>query len=232
MDFTLKWDKYRLDLNSRTHLMGVLNVTPDSFSDGGRYFSPARAVARGVAMAQEGADIIDIGGESTRPYSRRLPAEEETARVIPVIRELNKEIPIPISIDTHKSRVALEALDAGAAMINDISAFRLDPHMAAVAAKADVPVILMHMQGTPENMQLHPRYDNLLREIIDFLNDAVARAESAGIKEDRIILDPGIGFGKTFDHNLSVIHYLEKFQTLKKTVARGSFQQGFYRKDP
>jgi dihydropteroate synthase len=128
--------------------------------------------------------------------------------------------------------VASEALDAGASMINDISAFRLDPHMAAVAAKADVPVILMHMQGTPENMQLHPRYDNLLREIIDFLNDAVARAESAGIKEDRIILDPGIGFGKTFDHNLSVIHYLEEISDTQKTVARGSFQQGFYRKDP
>ncbi len=227
MDFNLKWDKYGLDLSSRTHLMGVLNVTPDSFSDGGRFFSPARAVARGVAMAQEGADIIDIGGESTRPYSRRLPAEEEMARVIPVIRELRREIPVPISNDTYKSRVASEALDAGASMINDISAFRLDSHMAAVAAEADVPVILMHMQGTPESMQLHPRYDNLMQEIIDFLNDAVERAKSAGIKEDRIILDPGIGFGKTFDHNLSVIHHLEKFQTLKKPLLVGPSNKAF-----
>ena len=227
MDFSLKWHQYRLDLGDRTHLMGVLNVTPDSFSDGGRYFSPALAVARGVAMAQEGADIIDIGGESTRPYSRRLPAEEEMARVIPVIRQLSREIHIPISIDTYKSRVASEAIDAGASMINDISALRLDPQMATVAAKADVPVILMHMQGTPESMQLHPHYDHLLEEVIDFLKRAIERSRSAGIKEDRIILDPGIGFGKTFDHNLSVIHHLEKFQALEKPLLVGPSNKAF-----
>jgi dihydropteroate synthase len=227
MDFALKWNKYRLDLGSRTHLMGVLNVTPDSFSDGGKFFSEKQAVAHGIAMAQDGADIIDIGGESTRPYSRRLPADEELSRVIPVIRQLSREISIPISIDTYKSKVALEALNAGASMINDISALRLDPHMAAVAAKAQVPVILMHMQGTPENMQLKPRYDNLMGEIMDFLNNAVERSRSAGIKENLIILDPGIGFGKTFDHNLSVIHHLEKFRALKKPLLLGPSNKAF-----
>jgi dihydropteroate synthase len=227
MDFVLDWNQYRLDLGRRTHLMGVLNVTPDSFSDGGQFFSENHAVAHGIAMAQDGADIIDIGGESTRPYSRRLPADEEMARVIPVIRQLSREISIPISIDTYKSKVALEALNAGASMINDISAFRLDPHMAAVAAEAQVPVILMHMQGTPENMQLKPRYDNLLQEIMDFLNNAVERSQSAGIKENMIILDPGIGFGKTFDHNLSVIHHLEKLRTLGKPLLVGPSNKAF-----
>jgi len=227
MDFVLNWNQYRLDLGSRTHLMGVLNVTPDSFSDGGKFFSEKQAVAHGIAMARDGADIIDIGGESTRPYSRRLPADEELARVIPVIRQLSREISIPISIDTYKSKVASEALNAGASMINDISALRLDPHMAAVVAKAHVPVILMHMQGTPENMQLKPRYDNLLGEIMDFLNNAVQRSRSAGIKENLIILDPGIGFGKTFDHNLSVIHHLEKLQALKKPLLLGPSNKAF-----
>jgi len=227
MDFVLNWNKYRLELGSRTHLMGVLNITPDSFSDGGKFFSENQAVAHGIAMAQDGADIIDIGGESTRPYSRRLPADEEMARVIPVIRQLSREISIPISIDTYKSKVALEALSAGASMINDISALRLDPHMAVVAAKADVPVILMHMQGTPENMQLKPRYDNLLQEIMDFLKNAVERAQLAGIKENLIILDPGIGFGKTFDHNLSVIHHLNEFRILKKPLLVGPSNKAF-----
>ena len=227
MDYSLNWHNHSLELGTRTHLMGVLNVTPDSFSDGGRHFSPAQAVTHGIAMAQDGADIIDIGGESTRPYSRRLPADEEMARVIPVISALSKEIPVPISIDTYKSEVAVEALNAGASMINDISALRLDPHMATVAAKANVPVILMHMQGTPESMQLHPVYDNLIQEIIDFLKGAVARCKSAGIKENRVILDPGIGFGKTFDHNLSVIHHLEKFQALKKPLLVGPSNKAF-----
>ena len=223
----MEWDKYRLDLGVRTHIMGVLNVTPDSFSDGGRYFSTDRAVARGVAMVQEGADIIDIGGESTRPYSERLSAAEEMERVIPVIRRLSREVPTPISIDTYKSQVAAEAINAGASMINDISALRLDPQMAVVAAQADVPVILMHMQGTPESMQLHPHYDHLLAEIIDFLKSAMERSGSAGIKEERIILDPGIGFGKTFDHNLSVIHHLERFQALEKPLLVGPSNKAF-----
>jgi len=227
MDLSLKWQDYHLDLGARTHLMGVLNVTPDSFSDGGRHFSKDDAVAHGIAMARDGADIIDVGGESTRPYSSRLSAEEEMARVIPVIRQLSREIPVPISFDTYKSRVAEEALNAGASMINDISALRLDPRMAEVAAKADVPLIVMHMQGTPENMQLHPRYDDLLGEILDFLEKAVANCRSAGIKGNRVIVDPGIGFGKTFDHNLCVIHHLEKFQSLGKPLLVGPSNKAF-----
>ena len=227
MDYSLNWHNHSLELGTRTHLMGVLNVTPDSFSDGGHYFAVSDAVAHGIAMAQDGANIIDIGGESTRPYSPRLPSDEEMARVIPVISALSKEIPVPISIDTYKSKVAQAALNAGASMINDVSALRLDPHMATVAAEANVPVILMHMQGTPESMQLHPVYDNLIREIMDFLKGAVARCKSAGIKENLVILDPGIGFGKTFDHNLSVIHHLEKFKALKKPLLVGPSNKAF-----
>lgn len=227
MDFSLNWNNHRLGLGGRTHLMGVLNVTPDSFSDGGRYFSQDQAVAHGIAMAQDGADIIDIGGESTRPYSRRLPAEEEMARVIPVIRRLSREISIPISIDTYKSEVALEALNAGATIINDISALRMDPNMGRVAANADVPVIIMHMQGTPESMQRHPEYDDLIQEVLDFLGDGLQRCLSAGIKKDLIILDPGIGFGKTFDHNLKIIHQLEKFKTLKQPLLLGPSNKAF-----
>ncbi len=207
--------------------MGVLNVTPDSFSDGGHYFSEDKAVAHGVQMAEDGADIIDVGGESTRPYSGRLSADEEMARVIPVIRRLRRETAVPISIDTYKADVAREAIDAGASIINDISALRLDERMARVAAKTDVPVILMHMQGTPENMQRNPRYHDLITEISDFFRDAIVRSESAGIKADRIILDPGIGFGKTFDHNLSVIHQLEKFRALKKPLLIGPSNKAF-----
>lgn len=227
MDYNLHWNKHCLELGPRTHLMGVLNVTPDSFSDGGRYFSVTDAVAHGVNMARDGADIIDIGGESTRPYSRKLPADEEMERVIPVIRQLSKEISIPISIDTYKAEVAEEALNAGASIINDISALRLDPHMGAMAAKAGVPVILMHMKGTPESMQRHPEYDDLIREILDFLRGAVQRSESAGIRRDLIILDPGIGFGKTFEHNLRLIHNLEKFQTLKTPLLLGPSNKAF-----
>ena len=227
MDFSLKWNKCCLDLGGRTHLMGVLNVTPDSFSDGGRFFSEDQAVAHGIAMAQDGADIIDIGGESTRPYSSRLSADEEMARVIPVIRRLSREISIPISIDTTKSEVALEALSAGASMINDISALRMDSNMGQVAAGADVPVIIMHMQGTPESMQRHPEYDDLIQEVLDFLRDGLQRCLSAGIKKDLIILDPGIGFGKTFDHNLKIIHQLEKFKTLKQPLLLGPSNKAF-----
>lgn len=216
-----------MNLGDRTHVMGILNVTPDSFSDGGHYFSEAKAIAHGVEMAADGADIIDVGGESTRPYSDRLSAEDEMARVIPVIRQLSREITVPISIDTYKAAVAREALDAGASIINDISALRLDSRMAQVAAAADVPVILMHMQGTPENMQQNPRYDDLINDIAEFFRDAVNRSESAGIQENRIILDPGIGFGKTFGHNLSVIHQLGRLQSLEKPLLIGPSNKAF-----
>ncbi|MBW2027640.1 MAG: dihydropteroate synthase [Deltaproteobacteria bacterium] len=223
----IAWQGYRLDLATRTHVMGILNVTPDSFSDGGLFLDREKAVEHGLEMARDGADIIDVGGESTRPYSEEVPLDEELDRVIPVIEALSKEIKIPISIDTVKAAVAREALGAGASMINDISALRFDPHMASVAAEAGVPVILMHMKGTPSDMQDNPTYDELIPEIVDFLRDAIDRAVKAGIKESNIIVDPGIGFGKTFDNNLQIIRDLKQLSVLKKPILLGSSRKSF-----
>lgn len=227
MGFTLNWSNYCLNLNQRTHVMGVLNVTPDSFSDGGRYYAPDKAVEHALVMDREGADIIDVGGESTRPYARKISSNEEMDRVIPVIEALTRELTIPISIDTYKCEVAQEALKCGASIINDISALRFDPQMASIAAKAGVPVILMHMKGTPENMQENPAYEDLVPEILDFLKDAVKRAVAAGISEDLIIVDPGIGFGKTFDHNLKIIKELSRFEALERPVLLGTSNKAF-----
>jgi dihydropteroate synthase len=207
--------------------MGVLNVTPDSFSDGNRYFQKDVAISHGIAMARDGADIIDVGGESTRPYSRRLHAQEEADRVIPVIEALHKEIDVPISIDTYKSDVAKAALRAGASMINDISALRFDPEMGNVAAKAGVPVVLMHMKGTPESMQDRPAYRDLLSEILDFLENAKERAMDAGIRPELVMLDPGIGFGKTFDDNLTIIRELSRLQKLRSPILVGTSNKAF-----
>jgi dihydropteroate synthase len=171
--FLLSWRNHTLELGRRTHIMGVLNVTPDSFSDGGIYFQREKAIAHGLSMAKDGADIIDVGGESTRPYSEKISAEEELDRVVRVIKALSKDVKIPISIDTCKAEVARQALKAGASMINDISALRFDPEMISVAAEAGVPVILMHMQGTPTDMQRNPTYRNLIPDILDFLKSAM-----------------------------------------------------------
>lgn len=227
MDASLKWNGHVLDLGRRTHVMGVLNITPDSFSDGGHYFETGRAIEHGIEMVQEGADIIDIGGESTRPYSESVSADEEIDRVIPVITALGKEIAIPISIDTCKARVAREALEAGASMINDISALRFDPEMAPTAAQAGVPVILMHMKGTPRNMQQNPVYGDLILEIADFLREALKRCAAAGIRRDLTMVDPGIGFGKTFDHNLQIIRELHRFQCLDRPILFGPSNKAF-----
>lgn len=207
--------------------MGILNVTPDSFSDGGRYFRFDKAVEHGLEMAGSGADIIDVGGESTRPYSQRISANEEIDRVTPIIEALAKELAIPLSIDTYKSEVAQEALKAGASMINDISAFRFDPNMASIAAGAGVPVILMHMKGTPQYMQDNPVYENLMPEIINFFQDAIKRSVKAGVKEDLIILDPGIGFGKTFDDNIRIIRELSVFASLQRPILLGTSNKAF-----
>lgn len=227
MGFKLSWSDYILDLDERTHVMGVLNVTPDSFSDGGRYFGPDRAVEHGLQMARDGADIVDVGGESTRPYAKRLTCSEEMDRVIPVIEALKRELSIPISIDTYKSEVAQGCLNAGASIINDISALRFDPHMASVAAQGDVPLILMHMKGTPENMQENPLYHDLIPEISEFLKDAIDRCVAAGVREDLILVDPGIGFGKTFDHNLAVIKELSRFKSLGRPILLGTSNKAF-----
>jgi dihydropteroate synthase len=207
--------------------MGVLNVTPDSFSDGGRYFNPDKAIGQGIALASDGADIIDIGGESTRPYSEWVSEEEELERVVPVIAALSKEIDKPISIDTCKASVAEAALKAGASIINDISALRFDRDMAFVAAEAGVPVILMHMQGTPGNMQEKPFYQSLIPEILDFLKAAIDSGLSAGIKREMIIIDPGVGFGKNFDHNVEIIRDLDKFAALDMPILLGTSRKSF-----
>ncbi len=227
LSLILNWSGHILNLDKRTHIMGILNVTPDSFSDGGRYLQASKAVEHGLKMAHEGADIIDIGGESTRPYSNRISTREEIDRVIPVIEALKKELSIPISIDTYKGEVAGEALKAGASMINDISALRFDPHMVSIAAAAGVPVVLMHMKGTPENMQENPTYKDLISEIQGFLTCAIERSVTAGIREDLIIIDPGIGFGKTFDDNLRIIKELSLFGSLRRPILLGTSNKAF-----
>jgi len=225
--FTLSWLEYTLNLSRRTHVMGVINVTPDSFSDGGQFLEKDRAVEQALQLAGDGADLIDIGGESTRPYSKGISADEEMNRVIPVIEALKKELRIPISIDTLKAQVAREALRSGASMVNDISAFRLDPEMASVVAQAGVPVILMHMKGTPGDMQVAPTYGDVASEIITFLRSAMDQAVRSGVRRDRIIVDPGIGFGKTFDHNLEILKELGRLQCLEAPILVGSSRKAF-----
>jgi len=227
--YTLAWNGRRLELGTQTRIMGIVNVTPDSFSDGGRFFDPDAAVAQGERMAEAGADLIDIGGESTRPYSDPVSEEEEARRVLPVIERLAARIPLPISIDTTKSGIAERALKAGAEIINDVSALRVDPLLAEVAARAGVPLILMHMKGTPKEMQKNPRYDDLIGEIKSFLTDAVRRAEAAGVSRSNLIIDPGIGFGKTFAHNLQVLNQLEAFAELDLPLLVGSSRKAFIR---
>jgi dihydropteroate synthase len=207
--------------------MGVLNVTPDSFSDGGLYFQKEKAIEHGLRLVQDGADIIDVGGESTRPFSEEVPLQEELDRVIPVIEALRGAVRVPISIDTCKGEVARQALKAGASIINDISALRFDPDIISVAANAGVPVILMHMQGTPGDMQKNPSYQNLIPEILDFLKQAMDRAVSGGIKHDMIIVDPGIGFGKTVEHNLEIIKELGQFCVLGRPILLGTSNKTF-----
>ncbi len=227
--YTLVWDTHRLELGKRTCVMGVVNVTPDSFSEKGKFFKCDDAVAQGQKLFEEGAGIIDIGGESTRPYSKPLSSEEECRRVLPVIEKLAGRISVPISIDTTKSEVAERAIEAGAAMINDISSFRLDPKMAGVAAGSGVPVVLMHMKGTPQTMQVSPTYDDLLGEIKTFLVNAIARAEKMGIPKKNLIVDPGLGFGKTFQHNLVLINALPEFKTLDVPILVGPSRKAFIR---
>jgi len=207
--------------------MGVINVTPDSFSDGGLYFQKETAIEHGLRLAQDGADIIDVGGESTRPFSEEVSLQEELDRVVPVVEALSRALQVPISIDTCKAEVARQALEAGASIINDISALRFDPDITSVAAEAGIPVILMHMQGTPGNMQKNPFYQNLIPEILDFLRLAVDRAVSGGIKNDMIIVDPGIGFGKTVEHNLEIIRELGQFCVLGRPVLLGTSNKTF-----
>jgi len=226
-DFSIRCRKREFELGKRTLLMGVLNVTPDSFSDGGLYLEKEKAVAQGLRMAEEGADFIDIGGESTRPGSKPLELEEELRRIIPVIQSLTQKIDVPISIDTYKSSVARKAIEAGAEMINDISGLHFDPHLAQVAADERVPLVLMHIRGIPETMQKNVHYDSLFSEILRSLRDSVQKAESAGIDPHQIIIDPGIGFGKTVQDNLLIIKNLSEFRVLGKPILLGTSRKTF-----
>jgi len=227
--FSLAWGKHCLDFGKRTCIMGVLNVTPDSFSDGGKFFSLDDAVAQGYKLFEEGSDILDIGGESTRPFSNPVSEEEEILRVVPVIERLSRRIPIPISIDTTKAGVAEQAIKAGASMINDVSSLSFDPKMASIAADYAVPVILMHMLGNPKTMQIEPTYDDLIGEIKTFFENAIDQAENKGISRSKIIIDPGIGFGKTVGHNLLLIQRLYEFKTLKVPIMIGTSRKAFIR---
>jgi len=225
--YSIRCRKRTLILGKRTLLMGVLNVTPDSFSDDGFFFDKEKAIAHGLRMVEEGADIIDIGGESTRPGSKPLELEEELRRVIPVIESLAKEVDVPISIDTYKSTVAQRAIEAGAEMINDISGLHFDPSLAQLAAKEDTPLVLMHIRGTPETMQKDVHYDSLFSEILQYLKDSIQRAESAGLDPRQIIIDPGIGFGKTVEDNLLIIKNLYEFRILGKPILLGTSRKTF-----
>ncbi len=225
----MTWGSHRLMLGHRTCVMGIVNITPDSFSDGGLFFDARAAVDHGLALAAAGADIVDIGGESTRPFSDPVTADEEIRRVVPVIEALAPRISVPISIDTTKSEVARQALAAGAAIINDVSALRVDPAMGPLAAAAGVPVILMHMLGTPKTMQVKPEYGDVVGAVRSFLADAIARAEDQGIARSRIVVDPGIGFGKTFAHNLLLLRRLAAFQDLGVPLLVGASRKAFIR---
>ena len=209
-------------------VMGVLNVTPDSFSDGGRFLDPGAAVAHAEAMAAEGADLIDVGGESTRPGSLPVDLAEQVRRVVPVLRALRNRLPdVAFSIDSTRADVAAAALDAGARVVNDVSAGRDDPEMLPLAARAGCPIVLMHMQGTPATMQLEPRYQDVTREVRQFLSERATVAQRAGITAERILVDPGIGFGKTVRHNLQLLRDIPLLARDGRAVVVGASRKGF-----
>jgi dihydropteroate synthase len=222
----VEWSRGKLDFSAGCIVMGVLNVTPDSFSDGGQFFDFERAVERGVQMEAEGAAIIDIGGESTRPGSASVSDDEEIERVVPVIRALSKKIAVPISIDTCKVEIAEAALEAGAVMLNDITALS-DERMGELAARNRVPVILMHMQGTPSTMQVEPKYEDVVGEVLEFLVGRAKQAEKFGIAKDMIFIDPGIGFGKTIEHNILLLRNINKFVATGYRVLVGTSRKSF-----
>lgn len=212
---------------SRPLVMGIVNATPDSFSDGGLAYRAEDAVSRGLALVAAGADLLDIGGESTRPGSDPVEVEEELRRVVPVVEALARRVSVPISVDSTKAEVARRSIEAGAAIVNDISALRGDPDLAAVIAEAGAGLVLMHMAGTPRTMQLDPRYDDVTAEVLEFLLERIDYAESQGIPRHRIAVDPGIGFGKTVDHNLQLLRNLGRFATLGCTILVGTSRKRF-----
>ena len=226
-DNTLSFRNYKLDFSKKTHLMGILNITPDSFSDGGLFFNKENAVKRGIEIEKEGASIIDIGGESTRPGSQPVSIDEELKRVIPVIKALAPQVNCPISIDTSKPGVAREAIMAGASMINNIMGVDLNRDMAIAAADFDVPIVLMHIKGKPRTMQENPVYEDLIGEIIHALKTSIKIAEECGVDSEKIIVDPGIGFGKTALHNIEILKRLKEFKILGKPILTGPSRKSF-----
>lgn len=219
-----------LKLTKRPLIMGVLNCTPDSFSDGGQYFDRAAAVDRALQMVADGADLLDIGGESTRPYSEPVSADEELRRVLPVIEALRPHLLIPISIDTSKAAVAREALAAGAEIINDVTGLTGDPAMLGVAQSSHAGLCVMHMQGTPQTMQDRPSYDDVVQEVFDWLQARRNALTAAGVPAERIALDPGIGFGKTHQHNLALLASCHRYHGLKCPLVLGPSRKGFIAK--
>ena len=225
--FLLKFRKGVLNLSTRTHIMGAINVTPDSFYDGGLYLEPQKAIDRALKLEDEGADIIDIGGESTRPGAEPVSAEEELRRVMPVVEGLVGRLSVPISIDTYKSQTAEMALSAGAGMVNDISGLTFDPKLAEVVAAHQVPLILGHIKGRPKDMQVMPHYSSLISEIWQTLNSSIERAVEGGVVRDNIVIDPGIGFGKTVAHNFLILKNLSQFKTLHRPICLGPSRKSF-----
>ena len=216
-----------LTLGTNTHVMGILNVTPDSFSDGGRYLDVQQAVAHAETMIAEGATLIDIGGESSRPGASPVSVEAELARVVPVVQALAGTVDVLISVDTYKASVAQRALEAGAHIVNDITALSGDPNMAAVVADMEAGVVLMHMKGTPRTMQRAPEYTDVVNEVRTWLKKKVRHAEGQGIAPERIIIDPGIGFGKTTAHNLQLLKRLSEFRALNRPLLIGTSRKSF-----
>jgi len=227
-EFVLRCREGDLRLGVRTLVMGVLNVTPDSFSDGGLFLDTNRAIEHGLRMAAEGADIIDVGGESSRPGSDPVSLDEELERIIPVIEGLASQLQIPLSVDTYKAQVAERAVEAGAQMINDISGLRFDPQMPAVAARFDTPLIIMHIKGTPKTMQQDPSYEDLMGEIIAYLQEGIALAERmGGVDPHQVIVDPGIGFGKRVEDNLVILNRLDELTCLGRPLIIGTSRKSF-----
>lgn len=224
----ISWPRGELDLTGRTLVMGILNITPDSFSDGGLFYEHKSATEHGIKMIESGADIIDIGGESTRPGADSVEPDEQIRRILPVIKELSSLYPhVPISVDTTSSKVAKAAIEAGAGIVNDISALRFDPDMRKLVAEYNLPVVIMHMKGTPKDMQIAPYYDDTIKEIKDFLQRQIEYATEGGIEREKIIVDVGIGFGKRLEDNLVLIDKIEEFFDLGYPLLVGHSRKSF-----
>ncbi|MDH7499378.1 MAG: dihydropteroate synthase [candidate division NC10 bacterium] len=224
--YSFRCGEWTLELGKKTALMGVLNITPDSFSDGGRFLDPKQAIAHGARLIEEGSDLLDLGGESTRPNSEPISPQEELQRILPPLRSLVK-MGVPISVDTYKPEVARVVLQEGACLINDISGLRFHPSLADLIASAGAGLVIMHMKGTPKDMQKDPHYDCLMEEVFSYFQEGIALAESSGVRPEGILIDPGIGFGKTVAHNLTLLRRLREFKSLGKPILIGPSRKSF-----